>query len=303
MTVTTQPSTPTQTCTLANASGVINNANVTNIAITCVTAPLTLSSATPAHAATNVARTVAPVLTFSALLNAATVTASSVTLTSVAGASSVTLGTSGNQITVTPAHPLSPLTNYTLNVAASVSGAKDEHLAAVATSSFTTRDNAWQAAEAIETDNAADAFSPQVAIDASGNAIAVWQQSDGTRFNIWANRYTAGAGWGTATVIETVNTGDAESPQIAVDANGNAIAVWRQSDGPDSSILSNRYTAGAGWGTAVLIETDALGTAFIRRSRSTLTATHWPCGLGPTARATTSGRIVTRRALVGERLR
>jgi hypothetical protein len=41
----------------------------------------------------------------------------------------------------------------------------------------------------IETDNAGGAHAPQIAFDASGNALAVWYQSDGTRDNIWSNRY------------------------------------------------------------------------------------------------------------------
>jgi hypothetical protein len=40
-----------------------------------------------------------------------------------------------------------------------------------------------------ETDNAGGAFGHQIAFDASGNALAVWHQFDGTRSNIWANRY------------------------------------------------------------------------------------------------------------------
>lgn len=41
----------------------------------------------------------------------------------------------------------------------------------------------------IETDDTGDAQFPQIAMDSSGNALAVWHQSDGTRFNIWANRF------------------------------------------------------------------------------------------------------------------
>jgi hypothetical protein len=29
-----------------------------------------------------------------------------------------------------------------------------------------------------------------VAADAAGNAVAVWRQYDGTRYNIWANRFS-----------------------------------------------------------------------------------------------------------------
>ncbi|UCF44111.1 MAG: hypothetical protein JSV99_04100, partial [Planctomycetota bacterium] len=84
-------------------------------------------------------------------------------------------------------------------------------------------------------------------------------QYDGTRWNIWSNRYVAGTGWGTAELIETEN-GSAEYPQVAVDSAGNAVAVWRQHDGSWDSIWSNRYVAGTGWGTAELIE-ENVGTA------------------------------------------
>ncbi len=40
-----------------------------------------------------------------------------------------------------------------------------------------------------ETDNAGDALFSEIAMDASGNAITVWQQHDGGRDNIWANQF------------------------------------------------------------------------------------------------------------------
>ena len=87
-----------------------------------------------------------------------------------------------------------------------------------------------------ETDNADHASDAQIAIDANGNALAVSTQSDGTRNNIWANRYTIGTGWGTAALIQTDNARSAGEPQIAFDANGNALAVWSQFDGTRSNI-------------------------------------------------------------------
>ena len=123
----------------------------------------------------------------------------------------------------------------------------------------------WGTAELLETDNAGSTYDPQIAIDANGNAIAVWNQSDGTQYNIWANRYTAGSGWGTAELIETLNGGyDAWDPQVAFDSNGNAIVVWAQRANAATSgrsIWANRYIAGSGWGTAELIETDSGGAS------------------------------------------
>ena len=119
----------------------------------------------------------------------------------------------------------------------------------------------WGTAERIETDDSGDAEWPQVGIDGSGNAIAVWQQYDSTRNNIWANRYVVGTGWGTAQLIET-DSGNALRPQVGIDGNGNAIAVWYQWDGSMYSIWANHYVAGTGWGAAQLIETNNSGDAY-----------------------------------------
>jgi hypothetical protein len=119
----------------------------------------------------------------------------------------------------------------------------------------------WGTVALVEINNAGNATSPQIAVDAAGNALVVWYQSDGTRTNIWANRYTAGTGWGVASLIESDNAGAALFPQISMSASGNAVAVWYQSDGARSNIWANRYTVGTGWGVAELIESDNAGNA------------------------------------------
>ncbi len=116
----------------------------------------------------------------------------------------------------------------------------------------------WGTAGRIETDDAGNANNPQLAIDANGNALAVWSQDDGTRNNIVANRYDAVTGWGSAMLVEHDDTGDAADPQISFATNGDAVAVWLQSDGTRGNVVSNRYTVGAGWGTATLVETAAV---------------------------------------------
>jgi len=114
----------------------------------------------------------------------------------------------------------------------------------------------WGPTALIQIDTTSNAYEPQIAIDSNGNALAVWMQSDGARFNIWANRYGAASGWGTAMLIEASNDGSAVAPQIAMDANGNALAVWTQSDGANYYITANRYTVGSGWGNAEVIQAN-----------------------------------------------
>src|SRR6478609_10608616 len=86
----------------------------------------------------------------------------------------------------------------------------------------------WGTATLIET-NTSSADGSRLGMDADGNAIAVWSQGDGTYVSVWANRYVAGVGWGAATLIES-KRGDVKKPQVAMDARGNATAVWVQTD-------------------------------------------------------------------------
>ena len=116
----------------------------------------------------------------------------------------------------------------------------------------------WGSAELIES-SSGTASLPQIAIDDSGNAVAVWRQHNGSAYDIYANRYTSTGGWGAAELIES-SSGTASLPQIATDGSGNALAVWMQYDGSAHSIYVNRYTPVGGWGAAELIESSA-GTA------------------------------------------
>ena len=226
--------------------------------------PSNVSSTSPAADATGVEPGAVVTASFNEDILGTSVDGSSFTLQDNQGPVTGTVSFDGanNVATLTPAKSLSLLDTYTATLTTAVTDLSGNGLAADYTWHFTTRDGAWQSAQLIETDNAGDAASPQVAVDAAGNALAVWQQSDGTRINIWANRYTAGSGWGSAVLIETDNAGDAYSPQVTVDAAGNALAVWYQSDGTRSNIWANRYTVGSGWGNAVLIETDNAGDAY-----------------------------------------
>lgn len=72
-------------------------------------------------------------------------------------------------------------------------------------------------------------FNPQVAIDPSGNAVAVWQ-TNGPGAVIRGSLLAAGS----STWIPTTDLTSAdfsEIPQVAVDAAGNAVAVWRTING------------------------------------------------------------------------
>lgn len=117
----------------------------------------------------------------------------------------------------------------------------------------------WDAPERIETNNTVEASGPRVAVDANGDAVAVWAQLDGARWDIWSNR-TSGGRWAAARRVESNNAGDALGPQVGVDADGNAVAVWQQFDGVTFDIWSSRYTRGS-WGAPERIEDEDEGDA------------------------------------------
>lgn len=68
---------------------------------------------------------------------------------------------------------------------------------------------------------------PQVVVDDFDNAVVAWQQSDESSDSIYANRYDSGAGWGEPVRLLEASTGSVGHPSLALDENGNVVAVWQ----------------------------------------------------------------------------
>ena len=79
---------------------------------------------------------------------------------------------------------------------------------------------------------------PKIDVDAAGNAIAVWVQSDDPDTNaaIWTSHYRAGTGWGAASQLSANSSAWANAPQVSLDPSGNAVVIW---NAIDPSINSN----------------------------------------------------------------
>ncbi|MEA2746257.1 MAG: hypothetical protein QOI41_400, partial [Myxococcales bacterium] len=99
--------------------------------------------------------------------------------------------------------------------------------------------------------------SPQVGIDGSGSAVAVWLEelANNTRNAVWASRYTAGGAWSNPQTIDNA-VGNASAPQLAMTPSGTAVAVFVQSDsnqGGQTALVTNRFISA--WGTTTAIST------------------------------------------------
>lgn len=124
----------------------------------------------------------------------------------------------------------------------------------------------WTGARAIEA-NAGDVGNAHIALDATGNAIAAWEQeTDGSRA-LWAARFDVVRGWQTPAVISHAPNGmrvDAFAPQVSANADGSMSVRWQQIDGQVAPFVTavayarwweNRYTPGLGWSGATLLAT------------------------------------------------
>lgn len=120
----------------------------------------------------------------------------------------------------------------------------------------------WQPAAPVSAAPYTTAYEPKVAYDGAGNAIAIWLQNDVgvNRYDLWANRYVTGVGWGTPQRLfrDTVYQNSVQKPQLGVATDGSALVVWLQRETAVNytpvNVWSITYSPTSGWGTASRIE-------------------------------------------------
>jgi hypothetical protein len=96
-----------------------------------------------------------------------------------------------------------------------------------------------------------DAFTPRVAVGGDGDAVFAWRHRDGTTdcggmgcFRVQARARSAG---GALSAVRTLSAAgqDASSPEVGVDADGDAVFTWQRSDGTnDRAQIRARSAAG-----------------------------------------------------------
>jgi hypothetical protein len=133
------------------------------------------------------------------------------------------------------------------------------------------RDGSFQEPERIDEENTGSASDPALQLDANGDGFASWTQTDGSRSEVWVNRFSANGGWEGAESIETPSrsqgqnpgngngpnwtmgapgnwgnwgnwagweTGGAFGPRVAVHSNGAANVVWTEVTLGEMGVLS-----------------------------------------------------------------
>jgi hypothetical protein len=87
-----------------------------------------------------------------------------------------------------------------------------------------------------------EASQPQVAVDADGDAVFTWTRYDGANLRVQARTRSAA---GTLSPVLTLSKSgqNAENPQVAVDAGGDAVFVWRRYDGANYRVQTRARSA------------------------------------------------------------
>ena len=92
-----------------------------------------------------------------------------------------------------------------------------------------------------------DVDRPDVALNAAGNGVAVWQSSDGSNTVIQAAARSAAGSWSTPQTLSS--GGYAERPHVGIGSAGDAVAVWSLNAGHFRTQAAVRR-AGGGWAPA-----------------------------------------------------
>jgi hypothetical protein len=112
----------------------------------------------------------------------------------------------------------------------------------------------WDAAQAID-DNTGRCDYPRIVADNTGDAIAVWQQYDGTSTRVYTNQLTAVSSWGTPTIVSSSTSTGAYAPEIAINKSGSAMAVWYENNNGTFNAYARSFTPSMGWDAVQSIET------------------------------------------------
>jgi hypothetical protein len=87
---------------------------------------------------------------------------------------------------------------------------------------------------------------PQLAFDASGDALAVWSFDGSPSSTVQSAYLPAGGTFSSPQTVPAPNGEPAQVPQVAFDGSGEGVVAWLQSDGSEPRVYASVRSAGAG---------------------------------------------------------
>jgi hypothetical protein len=99
---------------------------------------------------------------------------------------------------------------------------------------------------------AQNAYEPRIAVDAAGNAVAVWTRFDGSNQRVQTASRPAGGSFGAVQTLSDAGV-EAYTPDVAIDATGDAVAVWVRDFGSKGRIQAATRPPGGSFGGLVTL--------------------------------------------------
>ncbi len=111
----------------------------------------------------------------------------------------------------------------------------------------------WQApVDLSETSGACDSEGPKLAVDSAGDAVVMWRRFERVEGEgaVWlqaVNMSAHGIWRGPANVSPVVGGAGASEPEVAIDGQGNATAVWEGNINETEAVWSSTRPVGGSW--------------------------------------------------------
>ncbi|MDP2018127.1 hypothetical protein [Hydrogenophaga sp.] len=109
---------------------------------------------------------------------------------------------------------------------------------------------AWLDAERLDLGDSGSAHNTRLALNRQGAGMVVWEHVDGSTVEVHARTVSINDGLGATLAL---GTGIAAFPDVAIDEQGHALAVWVQGATTLSQIWARSYDPDTGWGTAQMM--------------------------------------------------
>lgn len=106
-----------------------------------------------------------------------------------------------------------------------------------------------------------DAGGQEAAIDAAGNAVAIWIAAEDSTYGARTAYMPAGGSFSASARVSEAGI-SASSPHVAMDAAGHAVAVWSAYGGPDPAVQTASSSGGGGFSTPTDIATSSTSQSF-----------------------------------------
>jgi hypothetical protein len=117
----------------------------------------------------------------------------------------------------------------------------------------------WQPALLLRDPGEAEVFAPEVACDEQGNALVAWQETHKGYNRLWSRHFDAQTGWKNAQLISQDCVSDASALQIALNARGEALAIWRQVAANSTLAWCSFHASNGRWEEPTLLGSENAG--------------------------------------------